>query len=79
MGFPKSMSKAQWAWLLDRYLEGYYMRDIAAFVGVDPRTVMRYWALHGLKTTRHGEELPPLSSRKQEFVRIGEERRREDA
>jgi hypothetical protein len=73
MGFAKSITKAQWKWLLDRHLEGYYIRDLADFAGVHPCTLMRYWAHYGMRVTGVHDELPQIQERKEEFLRLGEE------
>ena len=57
-------SKEQWEWVQDRRAEGYKLRQLAAFLGMNECTVRAY--------TKAPEkvELPPLESRKAEFYRL---------
>jgi len=63
---PKSIfTDAQWRWIADRYREGYTKSEISKFLGVHFSTV---W-IH-LQNIVEPKDLPPLSERKDEFVKL---------
>lgn len=66
MKFLEKMSREQWSWLLDRFNEGYKMEDIADWMGISSRTVVRYWEKWGLRY-RPRQGLQPLEERREEF------------
>lgn len=63
---------AQWKWIKERFDEGYSMEALAEFLGINRRSIrmafVRYGFYPGVKM-----ELPPLESRKIEFIRLGAE------
>lgn len=64
-------SDRQWAWIADRYREGYRIKDIAAFVRISRENVRRNLARMGVHPYAQ-DELEPLSSRKAEFNALGD-------
>ena len=68
----ESIGDRQWRWLLDRYAEGYQLKDIAAWIGVHPRTISRNWEKLRLRVM-DPEELVPLNERREEFYSLAEE------
>lgn len=60
-------SNEQWKWVQDRRTEGYKLRQLAAFLGLNESTIRA--------NTKAPEkvELPPLESRKAEFYRLAGE------
>ena len=67
-------SPAQWAWITERFREGYTIRSLAEFLGVSRETVRRHLQAMGAKP--YGlDELVPLDERKEEFNAL----RRHDA
>lgn len=68
----ESIGDRQWRWLLDRYAEGYPLKDIAAWIGVHPRTISRNWEKLRLRVM-NPEELVPLNERREEFYSLAEE------
>ena len=71
MGFAKSITKKQWQWTFDRYLEGYRLNELTEFLGVNKRTLTRYWDFYGMKKIRDEIAMQPLSTRKSEFCALG--------
>ena len=62
----------QWKWVKERYDEGYSMETLADFLGIYRHTIrtafIRLGFYPGIKA-----DLPPLESRKIEFIRLGAE------
>ena len=59
-------SPAQWAWIAERFREGYTIRSLADFLGVSRETVRRHLQAMGVKP--YGlDELTPLDERMKEF------------
>ena len=66
------LTKAQWRWVGERWLEGYTMRELAYFLGLNRETVRRGIVRLGLRP--HGKaELTPLSEREAEYTHIQED------
>ena len=61
---------AQWAWVAERYREGYTITSLSAWLGVHRETVRRHLMWMGYMT--YGiDELDPLDGRREEFLRLG--------
>ena len=60
----------QWQWLKERYEEGYSIKALSAFIGIDQKSIrmgfVRLGFYSGMKL-----ELPPLAERKEEFLTLG--------
>lgn len=66
------LTSAQWRWVGERWLEGYTMRELAYFLGLNRETVRRGIVRLGLRP--HGkDELTPLSEREAEYKNIKED------
>lgn len=65
-------NKAQWLWAADRVDEGYYIQDVADFLGVNRWTLARHMADLGRKPHLRAD-LPSLNDRKKEFLALGGE------
>lgn len=62
-------SKEQWIWAAERVMEGYFMNDVAKFLGTDRRVLQRHMVELGyLPEIRHN--LPDLSERRDEFLAL---------
>lgn len=59
-------SLAQWQWAADRVAEGYFIGDVAAFLGVSRWTLTRHMEAIGRKPYRR-YDLAELRERKKEF------------
>ena len=71
---PKSLlpyTNAQWDWVADRYREGYRIKELAEFLGINRENVRKNLARLGVAPYAH-DELDPLSSRKAEFNQLGD-------
>ncbi len=64
------LTDAQWAWVADRWREGYTMDQLADFVGLGREAVRRGLIRHGARPIDK-ESLPPLEERRQEYIQIG--------
>ena len=60
MGMRSNFSTSQWAWVKDRYREGYTIGSLASFLGVHRETVRRGLVRMGAKP-RNRRILRPLT------------------
>ena len=63
-GRPPLYTKEQWAWIKKRRKEGYTLKEIAAFLGIDVNTVWRNIGHIDMRPKK------PLELRKAEFNRL---------
>lgn len=63
------LTDAQWAWVADRWREGYTMDQLADFVGLGREAVRRGLIRHGARPIGK-ESLPPLEERQEEFMKL---------
>lgn len=71
---PKSLlpyTNAQWDWVAARYREGYRIKELAEFLGINRENVRKNLARLGVHPYAQ-DELDPLSSRKAEFNQLGD-------
>lgn len=68
-GKQNPYTDAQWAWIAERYQEGYRIKDLAAFLGMSREHIRRHLAMLGAHPYAQ-DELDPLSSRADEFNRL---------
>lgn len=66
------LTKAQWRWVGERWMEGYTMRELAYFLGLNRETVRRGLIRLGLRPYGK-DELTPLSEREAEYKNIKED------
>lgn len=72
---PKSLlpyTNAQWDWVAARYREGYRIKELAEFLGINRESVRHNLARLGVVPYAH-DELDPLSSRAAEFNALGDD------
>ena len=62
-------SDTQWSWVAERYREGYPIAELALFLGIHRNSVRRGLIRYGVIPPDR-RELPPLSERKTEFIRL---------
>ncbi len=70
-GKQNPYTDAQWAWIAERYREGYRIKELAAFLGMSREHIRRHLAMLGAHPYAQNE-LDPLSSRADEFNRLGD-------
>ena len=76
MGAKSLLTERQWAWVCDRYREGYRLRDLGGFLGMTPEAVgdqMRKRKVRPqpiCQRTQAHRALTPLGRRNAEFMRI---------
>ena len=66
------LTAAQWRWVGERWLEGYTMRELAYFLGLNRETVRRGLVRLGIRPCEKSE-LTPLSEREAEYKNIKED------
>lgn len=64
-------TEEQWQWVERKFREGYFIYDIAAFLGVSRETVRRNLQRRGIKPAER-ENMEPLNEFRDEFNRLGE-------
>lgn len=69
-GSQNPYTDAQWAWIAERYREGYQIKDLAAFLGMSREHIRRHLAMLGAHPYAQ-DELDPLESRAVEFNALG--------
>ena len=63
-------TEAQWKWIEQKYREGYFVKDLAEFLGVHRETLRRNLQRRGVKPM-YRDEMPPLSEFRREFYALG--------
>ena len=61
-------SDAQWLWIYYKFCEGHTLTEIAAFLGVHPKTVTYQFGRRGFRVPTG--DLPPLEAYKSEFLSL---------
>lgn len=69
-GRPSLYSERQWAWLIEKYREGYSLQEIADFIGFSRSGLVKKFEKRGI--TLRGQ-LSPLREQKQEFNELMED------
>ena len=59
----------QWRWIKERYDEGYSMKSLADFLGINRRSIRTAFLRLGLYPETKAA-LPPLADRRQEFLSL---------
>ena len=63
-------TEAQWQWVEAKYREGYYISQLAEFLGIARETLRRIFQQRGIRPVSH-DEMPPLSEFRREFYALG--------
>lgn len=71
---PDLYTEAQWQWVEQKYREGYYISQLAEFLGIARETLRRIFQQRGVRPISH-EEMTPLSEFRREFYALGESER----
>ena len=71
---PDIYTEAQWQWIEAKYREGYYISQLADFLGISRETLRRVFQQRGLRPVSH-DEMTPLSEFRREFYALGESER----
>lgn len=71
---PDLYTEAQWKWIEAKYREGYYISQLAEFLGIGRETLRRIFQQRGLRPVSH-DEMTPLSEFRREFYALGESER----
>ena len=69
---PDLYTEAQWKWIEEKYREGYYISQLAEFLGIARETLRRIFQRRGIRPVSH-DEMPPLSEIRREFYALGGE------
>ena len=72
MSGTSALTPQQWQWVAERWLEGYTLRELGAFVGLHRETIRRGLVRMGLRP-EYKSDLKPLRERRQEYERLKEE------
>ena len=65
-------TEAQWQWIEAKYREGYFMKDLAEFLGIGRNSLRRIFQRRGIRPVSH-DEMTPLSEFRREFYALGGE------
>lgn len=65
-------TEAQWKWIEQKYREGYYISQLAEFLGIGRETLRRIFQRRGIRPVSH-DEMTPLSEFRREFYALGGE------
>lgn len=65
-------TEKQWKWIEAKYREGYYISQLAEFLGIARETLRRIFQRRGIRPVSH-DEMPPLSEFRREFYALGGE------
>lgn len=65
-------TEAQWQWVEAKYREGYYISQLAEFLGIARETLRRIFQRRGIRPVSH-DEMTPLSEFRREFYALGGE------
>ena len=63
-------TEAQWQWVEAKYREGYYISQLAEFLGITRETLRRIFQRRGIRPVSH-DEMTPLSEFRREFYALG--------
>ena len=63
-------TEAQWQWVEQKYREGYYISQLAEFLGIGRETLRRIFQRRGVRPVSH-DEMTPLSDFRKEFNALG--------
>ena len=63
-------TEAQWKWIEAKYREGYFISQLAEFLGIGRETLRRIFQRRGLRPVSH-DEMTPLSEFRREFYALG--------
>lgn len=66
-------TEAQWKWIEAKYREGYFMNQLADFLGIGRNSLRRIFQRRGIRPVSH-DEMTPLSEFRREFYALGGER-----
>lgn len=69
---PDLYTEAQWQWIEAKYREGYFMSQLAEFLGIGRETLRRIFQRRGIRPISH-DEMTPLSEFRREFYALGGE------
>ena len=69
---PDLYTEAQWKCIEEKYREGYYISQLAEFLGIARETLRRIFQQRGLRPVSH-DEMTPLSEFRREFYALGGE------
>lgn len=73
--FSESLyTEKQWQWIEAKYREGYFISQLAEFLGIGRETLRRIFQRRGLRPVSH-DEMTPLSEFRREFYALGESER----
>lgn len=67
---PDLYTEAQWRWIESKYREGYYISQLAEFLGIGRETLLRIFQRRGIRPVSH-DEMTPLSEFRREFYALG--------
>lgn len=67
-------TEKQWEWIEAKYREGYFISQLAEFLGIGRETLRRIFQRRGLRPVSH-DEMTPLSEFRREFYALGESER----
>ena len=65
-------TEAQWQWIEAKYREGYFMNQLADFLGIGRNSLRRIFQRRGIRPVSH-DEMTPLSEFRREFYALGGE------
>lgn len=69
--FSESLyTEKQWQWIEAKYREGYFISQLAEFLGIGRETLRRIFQRRGLRPVSH-DEMTPLSEFRREFYALG--------
>lgn len=69
--FSESLyTEKQWQWIEQKYRQGYYISQLAEFLGIGRETLRRIFQRRGVRPVRH-DEMTPLSDFRKEFNALG--------
>ena len=71
---PDLYTEAQWQWVEAKYREGYYISQLAEFLGIARETLRRIFQRRRIRPVSH-DEMTPLSEFRREFYALGESER----
>lgn len=67
---PDLYTEAQWQWVEQKYREGYFLKDLADFLGIHKETLRRVFQRRGVKPVDR-EAMTPLLQLRKEFYALG--------
>ena len=71
--FSESLyTEKQWQWVEQKYRQGYYISQLAEFLGIGRETLRRVFQRRGIRPVSH-DEMTPLSEFRREFYALGGE------